>query len=255
MSATFHGHVALPGDNGARDDASAISFDRTTSPLSTAAAGDFVHVTISQRDPSVTFSIANAGGQTWTTKTAMTSGSQKTQVFTCQFNGTWSADPSFDTNTRTGARFSGLLQIFRPSGTPTWASDVAQANSNASPTTPFDVTVPAQTATAAGVSVAVWASTDFDGTPMTLQTGVSSGWANPGGVEQFRNQVGASSDITIASAYKLNSGSGSTGSVTKRLDATVTTLYLMETFKDQSVATSARLLVDPLGLNARGLAA
>jgi hypothetical protein len=236
VSGSLFGYLSNVADNSSQDDSIDITFDKDAGLLSTLNAGDFIHVFVAQRNTGVTLSVAQAGGQTWTSKTAISSGSQTGRVFTCQYNGSWSADPAFTTSSRTGVKFSGLLSVWRPSGTPTWAVDVAQTNSNSTPGSPFDVTISGQTATDSGVTIACLMNTDFDGTPMTLQTGVSGTWANVGG-EQFRNQSGSGSDQTIAVCYRLNASSGATGSVTKRLDASVTTLYLIETFKDQSVAT------------------
>ena len=240
MTATYLGSLSNVTDNSTTaDDSAAITFDKDAGLLSTLVAGDFIHVFIAQRNTGVTLTNSTSGGQTWTSKTAISSGSQTGCVFTAQYNGSWTADPAFDTNSRSGVKFSGLLSVFRPSGTPTWAVDVAQSNSNSTPGSPFDVTISGQTATGSGVSVAVLMNTDFDGTPMTLQTGVSGTWANVGG-EQFRNQNGSGSDQTIAVVYRLNASSGATGSVTKRLDASVTTIYAIETFIDQSVAVASK---------------
>lgn len=209
-------------------------------------AGDFVYCIVSDRNTPVTLSVDTTGGQTWTSESAVASGSQTTRAFWCTFNGTWAVDPKFVTSSLSTNKFSVVMLVFRPSGTPTWAVDVAQASGNATPGTPFDVTATGQTAVdLSTVTIATWANTDFDGNTFALQT---AGWSNPDSVAQWRNATGTSQDITLSVAYKINTSSGATGNVTNRMDSSVTTFWLIETFKDQSVATG-----QPAGSRGRGV--
>lgn len=198
------------------------------------ASGDFVYVIVSDRNTPVTLSVDTDGGQTWNAGTAVASGSQTTRRFWCTYNGTWAADPTFVTSSLSTNKFSVIMLVFRPSGTPTWAVDVAQSSGNDTPSAPYDVTATGQTAVdSSTVTIATWFNTDFDGDVFSLQT---AGWNNPGGATQWRNRSGTSQDITVSCAYKINGASGSTGNVTNRLTETITTLWMIETFKDQSAA-------------------
>ncbi len=232
MSATYFGYAANPANLGTLLD---TSLPAAVTPPGSMAAGDLVYVEVLQRDPSVTLSVSNDGGQTWNSLTATASGSQTKRTFWCSFNGTWSANPSWtSTGTTGGLHFSVLMLVFRPSGTPTWAIDVAQDSGNATPGSPFDVTASGQTATASGVTVSSWYNTSYDGEVFSLQTG---GWSNPSSQSQFRNTKVSptGNEQTLSSAYKLNSGAGATGSVANRMTQSITTLWTTVTFKDQSV--------------------
>lgn len=243
MTISYFGYSANPVDNSALDD----SADRVWTPPSSMLANDFCVLYVSQRDPGATLTNKVTGGQTWSAGTAIASGSQQVRRFTCTYNGTWSANPEFGTSFSGGLRFSIIGVVFRPSGTPTWATDVAQNSGNATPSTPFDVTATGQTAVASStVTIACWFNTSFDGEVFSLQTG---GWTNPGGVSQFRNKVSASNDMTLSLAYKINSAAGTTGNVTNRMTQSITTLWMIETFKDQSASAS----VTPPGIEARVL--
>lgn len=235
MSVTFRAVKAIPNDNASRDDATAISFDRTAAPLLTMAVGDLVVVEVSHRDPGTTISNSNAGGQTWYPLATVASGSQQLRRFWCSFNGTWASDPAFDVNVRLGVKFSAIMRVFRPSGLPTWAVDQAQINGYLAPgSAPYDVTATGQDPDGAtSVTLASWFNTSYAGEPFALQT---AGWSNDGSAAQFRNQSGSSSDMTISTAYKLNASDVATGNVVNRITQTITTLWSVVTFKDQSAA-------------------
>lgn len=234
MGISYFGYSANPADGATLDDSAAVVW----TPPASMQSGDFVVVYVSQRDPGSTITNSTTGGQTWSAGTAVASGSQQVRRFTTTYNGSWSANPAFDTSFRNGLRFSAVGIVFRPTGTPTWATDVAQANGNATPSTPFDVVAAGQTAVAAStVTIACWFNTSFGGEPFSLQTG---GWTNPGSVSQFRNANGAGNDITLSLAYKINTVAGATGDVTNRMTQSITTLWMIETFKDQSVGSSTK---------------
>ena len=236
MSATFFGYVSSPVNGGdQRDGAAPVAI----TPPSSMAAGDLVYVEVTQRDPGSTLSVSETGGQTWNALAAVASGSQIKRGLWCQFDGTWDANPSFTTNFSGGLHFSVQMYVFRPSGSPTWAVDVAQTNSNATPGSPFDVTAAAHTATASGVTIASFFNTSYDGEVFALQSG-GSGWANPGSQSQFRNTKASptGNEMTNSVAYKLNSGAGTTGDCVNRMTQSITTLWTMITFKDQSAATA-----------------
>lgn len=238
MSATFFGYAASPVNGGSQSDASAPV---SITPPASMAAGDFVYVVVSQRDTGVTLSNSNDGGQTWSAGDQVASGSQTTRAFWCQFDGTWDSNPAFTTSFAGGydARFSVLMFVFRPSGSPTWAVDVAQTSGNSTPSTPFDVTATGHTATASGVTIACFFNTGYDGEVFALQSG-GAGWSNPGSQSQFRNtRVSPSgSEMSVSLAYKLNSGAGATGDCTNRVTQSIATFWFVATFKDQSAATT-----------------
>lgn len=238
MAITFFASTSAPADNGAQDN----SVARSVTPPGSMAAGDLVIVTVNHRSGSATISNSGTGGQTWTPEAQVAvSGSGQMRRFWCRFNGTWDADPQFDTSSHTGIAITLEMVVFRPtSASNTWASDVAQTNSSTTPATPFDVVATGQVAIADS-TVTVVSFATCQANTWALQTG---GWANPDSITQRRNTTGT--DISLSTGYLIQTSPGATGNVTNR-QATLggsDTRWIIQTFKE--VSPSGVFLSRPL---------
>ncbi len=249
MTISYFGHSANPAD------AASVKWGSPDGPLpitppSGMATGDLVYVIFAYRDAPDTLSVSNAGGQTWTSETNVSLGSMSARRFWCTFNGTWSANPTFTALVnRAYAKISAVMLVFRPSASPTWAVDVAEATGYVSLSSPWDVTATGQTSLdASTVSIATWVSTVSSPPVAALQT---TGWTFPDGQSQWRNTNGGA-DLIISAAYKIQTSAGATGNVVNRLTNVATTVYwTIETFKDQSAAPAFYQYDWPHQLHAR----
>lgn len=100
----------------------------TITPPTTLRQGDLVIVSCQSRN-STTWSIGVTGGQTWTSETAYDRAATDCfcRVFWCVFNGTWSANPRFDSTSSTCT--TAFMNVFRGRTTnEIWIEDVAQAD-------------------------------------------------------------------------------------------------------------------------------
>ena len=220
---THLGMSVTPSDNTAQTDSASISL----SPVNGMVAGDLVIVEAVLRDLGETISVNASGGQSWTAGTQHSSGSHRTRLFYCIFNGTWSGNPSWQTDIHFGSPFSLLMDVYRPSSSGTWSVDVAESftTGNGSGTPAVDHTISGQTSTgASSVTLAIWSDADKFIT-WSLQT---AGWSNAGGA-QLRNSSG--SGLSISLAYKIQTAAGATGSVTNRASNTTFTHRQIVTFK------------------------
>ncbi len=244
MAITFVGNIAVPTDGNANADTTGlITIDKDAGAFSLATTGDLLLVHLNQRVNDPTFTVNTSGGQTWTSITALNaSASQHGQLWYARFNGTWSADPVFATNSTGGNALSAIGMVFRPTNsTNTWDIDVAQSAGSATPSTPFDVTITGQTAVASStLTIATWFNTGVTASNWALQTG---GWLNPNSEPQWKNTTGT--DIGVSIAYKINTSAGATGNVTNRQSVAtgLTTITGIITFKE--VATAPTFTVSP----------
>ena len=249
MTISYYGHAANPADS------ATVKFANPDAPLpitppSGMATGDLVFVIVALRDLSG-LSVSNAGGQTWTSESNIQFGSVTHRRFWCTFNGTWSANPTFTAAyLGTYAKMSAVMLVFRPSGSPTWAVDVAQTDDKLALSSPWDVTATGQTSVdASTVSIATWVTTNASPPVAALQTG---GWTNPDSQTQWRNTNGTSTDLLISAAYKIQTSAGATGNVVNRLTGVATTVYwTMQTLKDQSAGPAFYQYDWPHPLHAR----
>lgn len=176
-----------------------------------ASAGDLVIMVAQSRAASLTQAISNAGGQDWQPLTQRSTTNCSTRIFWCQFNGTWSSNPSVSFGSTTCNTV--VMHVIRPSdATSTWAVDVAE--SYATYTAATTVTITGQTTTQPKTAtIAVWVSVD-DNTwgGLTVSSG-AQGWV-VAGQKQNRNTSG--SDQSMSSAVKIQMTAGATGDVTKQ---------------------------------------
>lgn len=234
----------IPADNGSNTDATGVTLDINGN--CTLQTGDLITVLLVNRINDPTFTNSTTGGQTWSSITAQSQGgSQHGQIWYTRYNGTYAADPVFDSSSTAGNSFSAIVTVFRPTnGANTWDIDVAQQIGNTTPTTPFDVTRAGQTAIASStVTYAYFFNTNNPAGTWALQT---AGWNNPGGTAQWRN-TGGGSDQGVVIAYKINTAAGATGSVVERqLTSTgVITLHGVVTFKEVAGAATPTFTAAP----------
>jgi hypothetical protein len=209
MAITYFGKAVHPADNGSN-----ATNQITLTPPGSMQADDYVLVYMHQRavggGAADDMTIGVTGGQSWTSEGDWASANTNfSHLHHCRYNGTWSANPRFDSSS--SACDSALMLVFRGVHT-TSAIDVAVARSdNSAPGSPFDCSVAALNIVNSGaVAVVFWGSQD-DNT-YVLQTG--GGWTNPDSVAMWRNTAG--NDISISAAYLITSSSGSTGAVVNR---------------------------------------
>ncbi len=171
-------------------------------------AGDLVFLVGHKRLATGTLAMSATGGQTWTAQfatdihTTVTTG----QVFTCTFNGTWSADPSISMGATTCN--SAYMHVFRPPDTNyTWALNVAAVELD-NISSPFTITGQTTLGTNPTVTLAGWLTGD-DNTWGTLS---GTGWEVTG-TAQYRNTSGSDQSATFA--HKIQTAAGATGNVEK----------------------------------------
>ena len=173
----------------------------TITPPASMNAGDLV-IVICESRASATWSIGVTGGQTWTSETAFSgTAGPYLRIFWCQYNGTWSASPRFDSTSATST--TAVMHVFR-SGVPanTWAIDVAQATATFTGTA-SPVRTGLTTVHADALTLAVWASLD-DNTWSSLS---GTGWGVTG-LAQYRNASGTGQ--VVAFAHHLDAAASAT---------------------------------------------
>lgn len=244
MSAiTYFGSAVNPADNAAFLD---TSIPCVITPPASMVAGQLVIVEVEFNNNTTTrdIAISATGGQTWNSFVHH-GAPHNYALFWCQFNGTWSANPSWTHGSATvSVGFSARMQVFSPSspGTPTWAVDVADSAATfATPGSPFDVTTTGQTPVAANsVTVAVFTCGSGSVT-WSLQTG---GWSNPSSATQWRNSNGG----TVSVAYLIQTSAVATGSVTNRQSAASAGWQDIITFTDGVAPAAAQTFRTLLGV-------
>lgn len=233
MAITYVGFAVTPTDGVGLDD----SVERSITPVPGMVAGDLC-ILYAARKLAANIVQNQLGGQGWTAGTVRQGGSFAARIFWCTFNGTWSANPSIASVGDSTVTITLFMDVFRPTvGTNTWAIDVAESfHTYSAPVSPFDVTITGQTSLAANtVTVARWMSVDVN--TWQLRT---AGWANSG-IAQYRNSAAPpAKDISISSAYKIQTAAGATGNVVNR-QLTLggdPGLNLITTFKEQGAGVT-----------------
>lgn len=161
--------------------------------------------------------ISQAGGQTWNTYDRETTGFN-IGIFWCQFNGTWSANPSISetANVASEGLQAAMLVVSPSGGSPTWSVDSSSPSTfYSAPASPFNVTVPGVTTGAANTIAIPYWFTGVTALPSPAYTLQTAGWAAPAGVAQWRN----ASRGTIALGVQVFTAPTSTGSVTNQMSA------------------------------------
>lgn len=210
---TYFNSASTPADSAS---ATGTADPTAVTPPSGMLAGDLVCMIGQQRATSATLAISAAGGQTWTSETVFDATTNVTaRLFWCQFNGTWSTNPSVDFSATTCN--SVQMHVFRPPATNyTWQKATLTGSLTDNPSTANDLTSPFTALTSGSdtttsnptVSLAGWHSAD-DNTWGTLS---GSGWAVTGSA-QYRNTSGQ--DQSASYAHKIQTAAGTLGDVSK----------------------------------------
>ncbi len=121
---SYFGSASNPTDNGASNEPVTLA---VTAPGSM-VAGDLVFL-IGQNGAATTgqMAISATGGQTWNTKDETAANAQCVAVWWCEYNGTWSADPSIIFSAQSGTiPTTAVMHVFRPGdASETWTIDQA----------------------------------------------------------------------------------------------------------------------------------
>lgn len=190
----YFGSVSIPVDGSSATNAT-TTITLTPYRKSFMKNGDLV-VVFCQSRASTTWSVGVTGGQTWTSETAFAATTNVNgRVFWCTFNGTWSADPRFDSTS--GTCTSAVMHVFRPGVTgSTWDKDIVQSALNLASSSSFTGYV-LTTTQPSNVIIQAWFTAD-DNTWGNINVG-------PGytqlGEAQYRNT--SSTDQSSAYVYYL----------------------------------------------------
>jgi hypothetical protein len=210
---TYVGSASNPADNGLTN----------TSPVAVTPpsmkAGDLVYLMAQNREIQAnitSIAMSQLGGQTWTE--VMTFGGTGVdpptmKLFTCRFNGTWSANPSVAFVTTTPVN-SAVMHVFRPANPAyNWRVDGSTIGSWSDAVPPFQGLITGVTPTKnVNVTIASWHA----GSAVTFTNLVGSGWTTLG-ANQYRNLAG--SDQSMSFAYKIQNSATATGDVQKDVSA------------------------------------
>jgi len=192
-SATYFYSASTPADGTGTGTGTA---DPTAvTPPTGMQAGDLVFLIADARVASLTQAISQAGGQTWTSHAQQSATTKSVRVFTCTFNGTWSANPSVSFGSTTCN--SAYMHVFRPPSTSyTWSVNVAQTSTNDT-TDPFSaLTGHTTTGTNPTVTLQGWHSPDDN----TWGSQTGTGWEVTG-TAQYRNTSGSDQSASFAHIF------------------------------------------------------
>lgn len=168
-------------------------------------SGDLVFMIGQERAASAALAVSATGGQTWTTHAAITTTNTTARVFTCVFNGTWSASPSVD--------FAGTtcnsvqMHAYRAPTGYTWSLNQALVELDDA-TSPFIVT--GQTTTGTGPTITL--AGQFSPDDNSWSAAAAGLWVQAG-TAQYRNQSG--SDQSSTYAHVIQSTGGATGDLSR----------------------------------------
>ncbi len=203
MAWSLVGTVANVADTGTANGPTQAVADPTSLG---AVAGDLLVMVADYRGTSVTLTVSEAGGQTWTTHDQVTRANNTQRIFTAIFDGTWDAAPSA-TVTSGALLMIVQLAVFRGNDQSAPVAAAVVHTSAGTPGSPFDCTSTGiTTVNVDDLVFAAWSSEDNN--TWALQT---AGFANIGGA-QIRNSTTFSSSL----GYKVFAAAGATGNITNR---------------------------------------
>jgi hypothetical protein len=216
VAITFFGEASSVSDNG-----TAAGPTATITPPASMLGGDLAVVWVQGRIANDNASYflpnpANAGGQSWNIE-RWADGANVSGVFMwCQFNGTWSSNPTFSIWTTSGLSFNGsspltaVMLVFRPSSqSKLWVINMgATFASYTAPATPFTVTITGQTPTrASNVTIGAFGSEDVN----TWGTLSGTNWSRTSLTAQWRNTNGLG--MSCSFAYQIQTVAAATNNV------------------------------------------
>ncbi|MEP7377571.1 MAG: PQQ-dependent sugar dehydrogenase [Chitinophagaceae bacterium] len=208
---TFVGVSSAPADNAAQAGPNSPALTPPVGML----AGDLVVIHGQYRATGATFSINQAGGQTWNTIAGSNASNQTTAIFWCTYNGTWGASPSIKVASGTNG-LTAVMYVFRPTALGfSWRVNNTLVTGTTTGTNPN--TVNGVTTTASNtVAMAFWSSA-FANTWGTLG---GTGWLKTGLAAQYRNTTTGQSHTA---AYNIQTTAfGATNNATQNETGTTT---------------------------------
>ncbi len=207
----YYGSASNPADNGAANEPTTLAVTPPSNALlGPMRAGDLVALIGLDRiaAPASPMAISATGGQSWTTADITGANTADIAIFWCQFNGTWTADPSIIFAAEGGTiPVSAVMHVWRPTEPGTWRIDTAiagGAEASASPTVITGITLNKRDT----VTLAAWLIPNIS----TWGTLAGAGWAVTGEA-QYRNSAG--SDLSGTFAHFLSAAVVATGDVSK----------------------------------------
>ena len=232
---TFLAARSLPADHAKLDD----SVARAIEPPQGMSEGDLVELVAAVRSPTANLSLADIGGQAWSAENQLlVNGQAHIRVFHSRFNGQWSATPSVETDSKTGAGLTLAMLVFRPSHPSNqWGIAVPQASAwFGSPAAPLDVTTLRQSSAAAR-TVTVAAFITPEDSDWSLQT---EGWSNVPGLAALTNAQGGA--MTLSMAYRLDAAPGVRGPLVNRQTASGEHdgRWVMEAFEEEVMTATKK---------------
>ena len=204
MANSVFGVAALPDTDTGTVNGPTVTFSNP--PIASMAAGDIVVVAVCYRGTGVTVTNSATGGQTWTSHTNLDDTTSLTgRVFTCKFDGTWTAAPAFTVTAGTNL-MSATMYVIRGADQTTWL-DAAVVNTDVAGAPTTMTLTGITTATDGALVVAFWFMSD-NNTVGTFTSGFD-GNANAAGDDQNRN----STTFGASAAWKIFATAGATGDI------------------------------------------
>lgn len=204
-----------PADNGTANEPTTLA----VTPPASMVSGDLAILIGLQRSTSLaSMTLSATGGQNWVTTAGVAQNTSSALVFWCQFNGSWSADPSIAFAAQGGTIASTVvMHVFRPATTIrtcwTVCNDfLGAAEASASPMVITGITPTRDD----NITLACWLITNIS----TWGTLSGTGWDKTGMSAQYRNQAG--SDTSATFAYQLQGTAAATNDVSQ-VPSTATT--------------------------------
>lgn len=235
--------VPSPADNTTQNDNGS---GLTITPCASMTSGQLVVVIIDDVNTgngNSEFTQSVTGGQTWSSGTALDSGSSTSKLYWAVYNGTWSANPKWSSANGFNVAISAVMNVYTPcsGGTISTTADVAEATGTSSSGT-ITITGQTPTASASVVTIATWLTQS--GGSITF-SGLTGGWTyRNNGTNQLRNTgVGG---LSLSVADLIQSSAAATGNVSNTQSGTNFTHTSIVTFKETGCSTGqAQLLSGP----------
>jgi hypothetical protein len=196
--------------------------------------GQLVVVRVIVRSGTEDISQVDAGGQTWTELAEQSVGASTQRIYCAVYNGTWDANPSWQSAGQFGAAMSVMMLVYSPSASGTWSCtpDVALAYSGATATTQT-ITGQTPTSMASVVTIAGWVAA-FDVLSWSSLTG---GWETRGPDVSVTNLEGTGTVQSVADL--IQSSAGATGNVSLTLSDNQAANRFIVTFAETISAAPA----------------
>jgi hypothetical protein len=193
--------ASSPTDNGAATEPGTIS----VTPPGGMAVGDLVLLIGQVRSTNTTPIALNAtGGQAWSkAERAIAANAQSMVFYYCQFNGTWSADPSMDFVEVGGVQpATVIMHVFRgPTGRSWVRNEALDSSAQANAVAPYTITVPP--ASPIGVNPTLRIAGWMTSLARTFSGLAGTGWVTTG-AGQYRN-TGAGTGQSASFAHLIES--------------------------------------------------